>query len=275
VRYVQAFDEAAVESAGFDVYAPQTRGVNNGLYLRPTNSILSDVNVRRALLAGTDTQAIVDTIYTANYPRATSVLSSSALGYVDLSDQLEYDPDAANDLLDEAGWTLGDDGFRAKDGVPLEVSTFVSLAQPLSQQALELVAQQWTDIGVKLNVLPADSGTFAVDYKDAEKTGAVHSMVGRADQDVIKSQFSTANRNVLLSNDAKLDELLAEESSLPDVDERNAKVEEIQRYVLDQAYAIPFFEEPQVYGAATYVEGVSFEAVGRPSYYDIWLSNQE
>jgi len=274
VRYVQAYDEATVTAAGYRVYAEPTRGVNNGLYLRPANSILRDIRVRKALQAGTDAREVVETLFTDNYPVATSVLSHLAEGYVDLSAQLVYDPDKANALLDEAGWVRGADGIREKDGRKLELSVFVSGPQPLSKQTLELVAQQWARIGVKLDVRPADSGTQAAELKNAEKTPIVHSMVGRADQDVIKSHFHTQNRDVLLSNDPKLDQLLEEQSALADEDARNAKVAEIQRYVIEQGYAIPLFEEPQVYGAAPYVHGVSFEAVARPSFYTVWLSKQ-
>lgn len=275
VRYVQAYDEATVTAAGYRVYAEPTRGVNNGLYLRPANSILRDSRVRKALQAGTNAREVVETLFTDNYPVATSVLSHLAEGYVDLSAQLAYDPDRANALLDEAGWVRGADGIREKDGRKLELSVFVSGPQPLSKQTLELVAQQWTKLGVRLNVRPADSGTQAAALKDAEKTPIVHSMVGRADQDVIKSHFHTENRDVLLSNDPYLDRLLEEESALADEQARNAKVAEIQRYVVEQGYAIPLFEEPQVYGAAPYVHGVSFEAVARPSFYNVWLSKKD
>jgi len=275
VRYVQAYDEATVTAAGYRVYAEPTRGVNNGLYLRPANSILRDIRVRKALQAGTNAREVVETLFTDNYPVATSVLSHLAEGYVDLSAQLAYDPDKANALLDEAGWVRGADGIREKDGRKLELSVFVSGPQPLSKQTLELVAQQWTKIGVRLNVRPADSGTQAAALKDAEKSPIVHSMVGRADQDVIKSHFHTENRDVLLSNDPYLDQLLEEQSALADEKARNAKVAEIQRYVVEQGYAIPLFEEPQVYGAAPYVHGVSFEAVARPSFYNVWLSKKD
>ncbi|WP_214319525.1 TIGR04028 family ABC transporter substrate-binding protein [Nonomuraea sediminis] len=273
VRYVQAYDEKTVKAAGFTIYAEPTRGVNNGLYLRPTNSILRDLRVRQALQKGTNIKEVVDTLFTPSYPIATSVLSHLAAGYTDLSDKLVYDPAGANKLLDEAGWTTkGSDGIRTKDGKPLQLGVFVSGPQPLSKQTLELVAQQWTKLGVKLEIRPADSGTQAVDIKTAEKTAIQHGMVGRADQDVIKSHFSKENRDVILSDDKKLEQLLGEESSQPDVAKRNAKVAEIQRYVLDQGYAIPLFEEPQVYGGAPYVQGVAFEAVGRPSFYSVWLS---
>ncbi|MGP4098289.1 TIGR04028 family ABC transporter substrate-binding protein [Nonomuraea sp. KM90] len=274
VRYVQAYDEKTVKDAGFQIYAEPTRGVNNGLYLRPGNSLLKDPDVRRALRLGTDAKEVVETLFTESYPVATSVLSHLAQGYVDLSKELAYDPGQANALLDQAGWTRGADGIRAKDGRRLRLGVFVSGPQPLSKQTLELVAQQWTKLGVQLEIRPADAGTQAVDIKDAEKTAIQHGMVGRADQDVIKSHFHSENRDVILSDDGRLDRLLEEESAEPDVAERNAKVAEIQRYVIEQGYAIPLFEEPQVYGAAPHVKGVAFEAVARPWFYSTWKSQQ-
>ncbi|MEV0581857.1 TIGR04028 family ABC transporter substrate-binding protein [Nonomuraea sp. NPDC050310] len=272
VRYVQAYDEQTVEKAGFRIYAEPTRGVNNGLYLRPANSILKDLKVRQALQRGTDAKEVVATLFTKSYPQATSVLSKLATGYVDLSKELAYDLDGAKRLLDEAGWTPGPDGVRVKDGRRLELGVFVAGPQPLSKQTLELIAQQWTKLGVKLEIRPADAGTLAVDIKDAEKTAVNHSMVGRADPDVIKSHFHTKNRDVILSNDARLERLLEEQSALADPAKRAAKVGEIQRYVIEQAYAIPLFEEPQVYGGAPNVHGVDFEAVARPTFYSVWKS---
>jgi peptide/nickel transport system substrate-binding protein len=275
IRYVQAFDEARVESSGFDLYAPQTRGVNNALSLRFTNPLLSDIKVRQALVAGVDSQEVVDTIFTGNYPRATSVLSSSALGYKDESEFYEYDPEEAEKLLDEAGWEPGADGIREKEGQRLSLDVYEAKPQPLSKQTLELVSQQLKKIGVELNVKSADAGTYAEDIKDPLKTPLYHSMVGRADLDVIKSQFFTKNRNTLLSDDAELDALLLAVASTPDPEERIAASQAVQDYIAEQAYVIPLFEEPQVYGAATYVHGVEFESVARPTFYDVWLDESK
>jgi peptide/nickel transport system substrate-binding protein len=76
---------------------------------------------------------------------------------------------------------------------------------------------------------------------------------------------------VLLSNDKKLDELLLAVASEPDAAKRVALDGDVQDYLTEQAYVIPLFEEPQVYGAAPYVEGARFESVGRPIFYDVWL----
>lgn len=274
IRYVQAFDEARVESSGYDLYAPQTRGVNNALSLRFTNPILSDIRVRQALVAGVDSQEVVDTVFTGNYPRATSALSATALGYKDESEHYAYDPDKAEELLDEAGWEPGADGIREKDGERLALTVYEAKAQPLSKQTLELVAQQLKTIGVELNVKSADAGTYAEDIKDPLKTPLYHSMVGRADYDVIKSQFHTKNRNTLLSDDAEFDRLLEAVASAPAEEDRVAATQAVQDYLAEQAYVIPLFEEPQVYGAAPHVQGIGFESVARPVFYDVWLAKK-
>ena len=283
VRQIQAYDEPQIEAAGFNLYAPPTRGINNSVVFRPDNPLVADLRVRQALLHGTDTAEIVSTLFSDNYPRATSILSSKAQGYVDLSAKLAYDPDQAASLLDEAGWTVGPDGMRQKDGTPLVLTAYESLPQPQNRAALQLIAQQWARLGVTLNVLPGDAGSATVDNLDPAKTPVSPAMVGRADPDVMKSQYYPANRNVLLQKggvsqevdtfvDDHLNGLLDGIASEIDPAKRLALVAEAQNYVVDQAYAIPIFEEPQVFATSPYVHDFAFEAVGRPSFYRTWKS---
>ncbi|CAM3747674.1 TIGR04028 family ABC transporter substrate-binding protein [Occultella aeris] len=279
IRYVEAQDEAQVAGAGLDIYAPQTRGVNNSLSLRFTNPILSDLRVRQALIAGIDRQQVVDTIYTENYPLATSSLSSTALGYTDLEEYYAFDPEHAAELLDEAGWTLGADGIRERDGQPLTLVVNEAAPQPRSFEALTLISQQLAEIGVDLQILRADAGTYTEAIQDADQVQIYHSMVGRADLDVIKSQYYSTNRNTLLNRDPatdaiadpELEALLAAVASEADGDTRIANSQAVQTYLAENAYVIPLFEEPQVFGSQTDVEGLSFESVGRPSFYEVWL----
>ncbi|AWM86498.1 TIGR04028 family ABC transporter substrate-binding protein [Microvirga sp. 17 mud 1-3] len=283
IRQVQAYDEKQVEDEGYLIYAPSTRGVNNSVVFRPDNPLVADIRVRRALLHATNADEIVSTLFSANYPKATSIIAKTALGYVDLSSRLSYDLEKAKALLDEAGWKEGTNGLRQKDGQVLELTAYESLPQPQNKETLQLVSQQWGKIGVKLNVLTADSGSATVNNLDPAKAPVSPAMVGRADPDVIKSQYYPTNRNVLLQKggnsdkvqtflDEKLNTLLDNLASEPDRAKRLAIAGDVQAYVVDQAYAIPIFEEPQAFAAAPYVKGLSFEAVGRPSFYGTWLA---
>ncbi|MBV8875255.1 MAG: TIGR04028 family ABC transporter substrate-binding protein [Metakosakonia sp.] len=282
IRQIQAYDEKRVSDKGFAVYASPTRGVNNSVNFRPDNPLVADQKVREALLHATNTKEIVQTLFSANYPQATSVLAKTAVGYVDLSDKLKFDPAQAARLLDEAGWKSGPDGVRQKDGQSLTLTAYESPPQPQNKETLQLVAQQWAKVGVKLNVLAGDAGSKTLDNLDPAKTGVYPSMVGRADPDVLKSQYYPTLRNVLLQKggasdkvkqfeDSHLNGLLEGIASATSQDKRIALVNEVQQYLIDKAYVIPIFEEPQVYAGAPSTKGLSFEAVGRPSFYNTWL----
>lgn len=282
IRQVQAYDEKQAESQGFPIYAAPTRGINDGISFRPDNPLVSDVKVRQALLHATDTHQITSTLFSANYPPANSVIATTAAGYVDLSAKLAFDPAVANRLLDEAGWKSAGNGIRQKEGQPLALTIYVSPPQPQNKEVLQLVAQQWRKVGVSLRILAGDAGSKTADSLDPLKTPVNVIEVGRADPDVIKSQFYPTNRDALLQKgglstkvkgfrDDKLNTLLVNISSEVDPQKRLALAGEAQHYLIDNAYVVPIFEEPQVFAGAPYLKGVNFEAVGRPSLYGAWL----
>ena len=140
-------------------------------------------------------------------------------------------------------------------------------------------------MGVKLQVLSGDAGVRIVDNLDPEKTPVAPGMVGRADPDVIKSNYYPSNRNVLQQQggvsqkvkgfvDPQLNKLLEAIAAQTDAQQRLALTAEVQHYLIDQAYVIPIFEEPQAFAAAPWVREVGFEAVGRPSFYSTWLAKR-
>jgi peptide/nickel transport system substrate-binding protein len=151
IRQVQAYDEKQATDQGFKVYAAPTRGVNDSLSFRPDNPLVADLRVRQALLHATNAKQVVETLFSANYPQATSVLASSAAGYVNLSDKLTFDQAKARQLLDEAGWKAAADGIRSKDGQRLALTVYESLPQPQNKEVLQLIAQQWRQVGVALS----------------------------------------------------------------------------------------------------------------------------
>ncbi len=72
--------------------------------------------------------------------------------------------------------------------------------------------------------------------------------------------------------DDKLNAMLDAVASATDPAARLDDVRQAQEYILDQAYDVPVFEEPQVFAGAPYTRGIRFEAVGRPSFYGTWLA---
>ena len=279
-RGIEAPDEAQFSASGLSLHAAATNGVNNGLSFRFREPRLEDVRVRQALIAGIDRQQIVDTLFTKNYPLATGALATTALGYVDTSEYYAYDPDRAEKLLDEAGWKRGSDGVREKDGEKLSLTFNEALPQPRSKEVVTLIQEQLGKLGVEVSLFAGDMAAQTKASTDQSTIQVYHSMVGRADFDVLKSQYFSKNRNTLLNlnpadqsvGDPELDALLLAIASEATTPERQAASEAAQRYLADKAYILPIFEEPQVFGLTAKVHGFATESVGRPSFYATWLA---
>ncbi|GLJ63629.1 ABC transporter substrate-binding protein [Microbacterium laevaniformans] len=279
-RNIPAPDEAQFAAGGLSLHAAATNGVNNGLSFRFREPRLADVRVRQAIIAGIDRQKIVDTLFTKNYPLATGALAKTALGYVDTSSYYTYDPAKAASLLDAAGWTLGSDGIRAKDGEKLTLSFNEALPQPRSKEVVTLIQEQLGKLGIQVSLFAGDMAAQTKASTDQSVIQVYHSMVGRADFDVLKSQYFSKNRNTLLNlnpadgsiGDPQLDTLLQAIASEPTTAERQAASEAAQTYLAENAYILPIFEEPQVFGLTAKVQGFATESVGRPTFSSTWLA---
>ena len=124
------------------------------------NVHLADVNVRKALALCIDREEIVATLVQPINPDAT-VLNNrmyipSSPDYVDGSNGLARDIDAAKALLEESGYALGDDGVYAKDGNRLSIRLGRRDPNPRRQSTNELFAEQCKEAGIELTDDPAE-----------------------------------------------------------------------------------------------------------------------
>lgn len=278
-RQIPAPDEAQFQAGGLELHAASTNGVVNGLNFRFAHPYLEDVRVRQAIIAGINREEILSTLFTDSYPLATGVLAKTALGYLDTSEYYAFDLERAAELLDDAGWTLGSDGMRVKDGEVLALTFNEALPQPRSKEVVTLIQDQLAKLGIRVSQYTGDQAAQDQARLDIEEIQVYHSMVGRSDYDVIKSQFSGENRNALLNrgsdgviHDQILEDLLTKVASVPTADARAEASAEVQQRIAEQAYVLPLFEEPQVFGFNTRVHGFATESIGRPSFYGVSLS---
>ena len=280
-RQIEAPVEAHLQDQGLNIVWNSTSGVNNGYFFRFKHPILQDIRVRQALIHGVDRETIMDVLFSPSYKLATSSLASNALGYKEQEDAYLYDQDEAQRLLDEAGWVMGPSGWREKDGTILELTFNEAVPQPRSREVTTMVQDQLSAIGVKVNINPGDHATQTADSLDLNKIQVRHSMVGRADYDVLKSKFYSSNRNALLNfteedgqediGDPKLEELLFAIASSAREEDRAAASAAAQDYLTEMAYVLPLFEEPVVYGLQPHVKGFAPEVIGRPDFYETYL----
>ena len=132
------------------------------LYLDGSNPhpFLSDPVVRRALALAIDREVLIETGYgptgrvTCNIVPAPAEFASVANESCRVADS-----DEANRILDEAGWTRGEDGVRSKDGVRLSL-LYQTSTNSVRQGTQALIKQMWQEIGVETELRNVDAGVF-------------------------------------------------------------------------------------------------------------------
>ena len=110
------------------------------------NDFTSDVLVRRAINIGVDRQEMIDHVLNGYGTPAYSVCDQ--LPWYNEASEVAYDPEGAAKLLDEAGWILGDDGIRGKDGVKAELNLLYSNGDSVRQALAEDFADQMEELGI-------------------------------------------------------------------------------------------------------------------------------
>jgi peptide/nickel transport system substrate-binding protein len=136
------------------------------------NPAVQDRTVRQAIAYGVDRER-VNEIST----RGTSFVGHGLLPtyyksfYQQPADDYPYDPDKANQMLDDAGYTREGDGVRQKGDTKLSFDLFVRSESPENTQAAKLVAEQARKIGVefKVQVVSVDKLTEITTRKENGK----------------------------------------------------------------------------------------------------------
>ncbi|QWG12372.1 peptide ABC transporter substrate-binding protein [Bradyrhizobium sediminis] len=123
--------------------------------MKTKHPILSDAKVRKALSLLVDREAVQKVIY-GRAGRTTANYLNGPAQYVSKNTSWEFSIEKANKLLDEAGWKLGADGVREKDGKKLKLVYQTSINGPRQKtQAIVKQACQKAGIDVELKSVVA------------------------------------------------------------------------------------------------------------------------
>jgi len=116
------------------------------------NPILRDIRVREALRSAIDRKTLVDkTSFGYGILQETMISPANPVSDQQIS-MVPYDPQKAKALLDQAGWKVGPDGIRTKNGQRLSLRFASYTGAPDTDERIELLRQWWKAIGVEIQL---------------------------------------------------------------------------------------------------------------------------
>lgn len=152
---VSQADRSRVDAAGLphaDFRAPAGEMFFNQASGRPSE----DENVRRALAMAVDLTELGQVITGGSGEPSEGMVTvepKPCEGDTVGAHLPEYDPEAAGQLLEQAGWAMGEDGVRAKNGVPLSLTLLHATTPETFASAAELAVSQWREAGIQVEAV--------------------------------------------------------------------------------------------------------------------------
>ena len=255
-------------------------GASNRIELNSAQTPFDDKRVREAFIASTDVNAGIEALFEGTAPRSYSALSSVEPTAVQSPDAYTFDPERANELLDDAGWTERDaDDVRMKDGERLTARFPVTGAQSTqAEQALfEQIQAGAAAVGFDVQISLLDLGSWygALGNHEYELVSAPYTKIG---PDVLRFLFHSdatvpapsgyfANHSMV--RDDELDALLDAIGSEQDQAKRTKAAQAAQQWIAAEALILPVYDQQNHFLARADLAG--FRAL--PTVNTPWLAN--
>ncbi len=273
------------ENGDFTYQHALNTGTPYSLYLNVDYGPTQDRRVRQAIVQGLNIDPILQSVYRGERTRGWGITSPVEPLYDKaLEGKYGNQPEAANRLLDEAGWTARDaDGFRSKNGQRLTIEVIQAQATVRDQrdvllQAIQAQARQ--RLGIDFRLRYVDSGTYSA-VRNSGQFGAIANSNTETDGIDIENHYRPISQGGAINysrvNDEQINALLDKAASTLDVAQRRQDYSELQNRALIQlALAVPLYQPEDQIAAARYVHGYGFRSFKQmpENAYDVWLSDR-
>ena len=131
------------------------------VWLNNEDPALSDVRVRRALTHALDRELIAESLLGGLTTPSDAAVPPSHWAHAADVPSYPYDPEEAERLLAEAGWTRPSPGaIRTRNGEPLVIEVINIAGQADRVQVIQAIQAFWRDVGVGAEIRNIDAASF-------------------------------------------------------------------------------------------------------------------
>ncbi|HLT61104.1 MAG TPA: ABC transporter substrate-binding protein, partial [Microlunatus sp.] len=256
-------------------------GHPNAIWFNTARPPFDDLRIRRAFVAAVDVPAIARAIGFGFSPAKDNYLASNSK-YYDKSTEgrLRHDPELANRLLDEAGWTGRDAaGYRTKDGERLSVALPTTESATPSPQLVQIQGQVKA-VGIELRIeqLPQAQVTerrYSGDYDLTSgywHTNTTDVLFIRYHSSEITGERIGQNASYL--SDPELDEVLEQARRTPDGPAAERLYHAAQQRLVELVPALPLWEANAQWAYSNDLRGVAVDTSHpQPVLTGAWLTD--
>jgi glutathione transport system substrate-binding protein len=254
------------------------------LTMNSKSAVLSDQNVRQALAKGIDRSriaaALLGPLEVPAVPLNNHFFMSNQVGYQDNSGDIgKYNPDAAKQQLDAAGWTLPSGGtYRQKAGKELDINFVIPSQVATSEKESKQIQAMLKDIGAKVNIKVVPSDDFFDKYVTPGNFDfTVFSWLGTPFPiSSNKSIYGSPKGDDIQQNFARvgspqIDQLFTQVTAELDEAKARTMANQIDKLVWEEVHSLTTYQRPEIVAVKSTVGNFGAFGFGSTIYEDIGI----
>ena len=237
------------------------------------NPLFQDVQVRQALNHAVDVENLVGEFLRGVADKAVGPFAIQSWAHDPNVPQFEYDPDRAEELLEEAGWTRGDDGMFQKDGQTLNFTLSTPVGRyTKDQEVCEAVHYQLRQFGIDVELEPLEFATLIDKLSEREyDLGYIGFMTRSGEPAAMPDHLYMSGgwANWGDYSNEEVDALMDAGRATADFDERREIYSQAQELIALDAPIIPIMNEYYMLAHRAELQGYEFSAARTMDYTNI------
>ena len=270
-HFIQGFDNAQwerIENHPEMETHPVYNLSNEYVGMNTQKGPLEDKRVRQAIGHMVDKDTIMEGIYYGVGRTMKGALQEEILGYNEDLEDLEYNPERATELLEEAGYGDGFDLTIMTNDTPERVDLAIYLQEELKT------------VGINLNIEQLEWGAYLEAVSNGEHDLFIlgwPNPVGDPDQGIwplFHSSMQGAAGNRSFFDNAEVDELLEQGRRELDDTKREEIYQEIDRILVEEQPAVFIRQSQSANAARTEVEGLYISHFNKPDFRNVTINEQ-
>ena len=222
--------------------------------------LFTDPNVRKAMYYAIDRKSIATDLLQGAVTVATTQISPDSPYYNGNTTIYNLDLEKAKSLLDAAGWKVGSDGIRVKNGTRFSFTILNRAGRTDRIAVAQVIQAELKEVGIEVLMDTKESAAWTGQWRTGNWEAIVGGWFMTADPSITNLYSCKGANNMTGYCDPKLDAVMNQADQALDVKDRKPLMDQVQATLADDAPDLPIYFSVQPYSVSNKM--VNFKGSG-------------
>jgi len=235
-----------------------------------TKKLFGDVKVRQAIYHAIDRDAIAEQLMEGTVTVVNGPYNPNSVWVNNDVKVYDYDVEKAKQMLDEAGWVVGADGIREKDGEKFSFTIMNRAGRQDRIAVAQVIQAQLKEIGIDVQFESLEAAAWTNQWRTGVWEAIVSGWFLPSDPSITAIYGCGGSNNFTGFCDPALDELMQESDKNLDPAVRKPLLDQAQALLAENAFTLPIYAQVTPYYVDNNVTGFKGSGTNFGSFWNVY-----